>query len=147
MFVVFISLLWAHWLIVVISSKQKNLLLLRASAIQPEQWRELLWHTGQLSTGVHCGDVTWHDQQWRRGHWRNEHGSGGGSGNQQQFWGLPHGQCWTPPCNPDRTSFTSYCKLHSIDCVGPRSTFPSLHLCVCFLIWVVLCSLLWFGNL
>lgn len=104
--------------------EQKNLLVLRAAAVQPEQWRELLWHAGELVTGVHCGDFPRPDQQWRRGNRRNEHGSRRGSSNQQQFRGLPDGQCWTPPCHPDRTSLPGHCKWH-----GGHQRQPSLTIC------------------
>lgn len=96
-----------------ISIEQKNLLVLGAAAVQPEQRGELLRHAGQLVASFHRGDISWHEQQRRREHRRDEHGLGGGSGNQQQLGGLPDGQCRTTPCHPDGTSLPSHRKFQS----------------------------------
>ena len=123
--------LFTHRLTSNLPSEQKNLLVLGAAALQPEQRRELLRHAGQLVASVHCGDISRHDQQRRRGQWRNEHESGGGSGNQHQSWGVHHGQRCASPRHPDGTSFPGYCKCPPV--IGV--TFIPLPACVCVFVF------------
>lgn len=112
--------------------EQKNLLVLWAATIQPEQRRELLWHAGQLVTSVHRGHLSRHDQQrgrrwWWRWGWQHEHEHGRRSGNQQQprRQCLHHGQRWKPPGHSKHTGFPGNSKSH-------RSlTPPAFHCQLC----------------